>query len=98
MKLIDCLEIGKACGLKTLIECIDNVRIHCNVFGYKVDIEEIFIELKKEAEIYDADTPIDAIVDANNWEWYYKNEEAKLYGVQSLRERVVWDFCYKTNE
>lgn len=97
MKLKECLEMGYACGFKILGECVNNIILHSNVFSYKTTSKEID-ELLKEAEIYDVDTPIDAIVDANNWEWYYKDEEDKKYGVQSLREKVIWDFCYKTNE
>lgn len=98
MKLKTCIEMGHTCGLKFLGECVNNINYHwANVFVYE-KIQPELEELEKEASLYDLDTPIDAIVDANNWEWYYKNEEDKKYGAQSLREKVCWDFCYKTGK
>lgn len=93
MKLKICLETGNACGLKMLGECIDNVIFHSNIFRDE-DAEKEIDELLEEAEIFDIDTPIEAIVDAYNWEWYYKTEEDKKYGVRFLKEKIVWDFCY----
>ena len=78
--------MGHACGLKFLGECVNNIILHSNIFSHKTVSEEID-ELLKETEIYDYDTPIDAIIDANNWELYYKDEEAETYGVYSLREK-----------
>ena len=88
MKLKTCLEMGNVCGLYFLGECVNNIILHADIFSIKT-IEKELDELYKEAEIYDTDTPIEAIVDANNWEWYYRTEEDKTYGVYSLREKVI---------
>jgi len=88
MKLKTCLEIGNACGLNFLGECVNNILIHSNIFSYNV-VEEELTELLKETEIYDNDTSIEAIVDANNWEWYYRTEEDKKYGVYFLRKKEI---------
>lgn len=90
MKLIKCIEIGNCCGLKMLGECVNNIILHWpNIFEYEKTSKEI-TELEIEAGIWDDDTPISAIVDAMNWEWYYNTEEDKVYGFSSLREKVCW--------
>ena len=89
MKLKKCLEIGKGCGLKFLGECYNNVYFYFgSVFRFE-DMEKEFEELRKESDLFDIDTPIEAIMDAYNWEWYYETEQDEKYGCPSLREKVV---------
>ena len=48
MKLIECLDIGKECGLTTLKECYDNIFFHAqNIFKYE-DIDKELLELQKD--------------------------------------------------
>ena len=48
MKLKECLELGKACGLNTWEECYDNVYLHAiNIFNYS-DINKEILELQKD--------------------------------------------------
>ena len=48
MKLKECLELGKACGLTTWEECSDNVYLHAgSIFKYHEICKEI-LELQKD--------------------------------------------------
>lgn len=59
MKLIDAIDIAKACGLTTIGEAVFNIKIHAmNIFTYGEETKEIS-ELEKEASLYDADTLIE---------------------------------------
>lgn len=52
MKLKECLEIGKACGLTTLEECYDNIYLHAgSIFKYEEIANEI-LELQKDMFAY----------------------------------------------
>lgn len=48
MKLKECLEFGKACGLTTWEECYDNLYLHAgNIFKYD-EIGKEILELQKD--------------------------------------------------
>lgn len=48
MKLKECLELGKVCGLTTWEECYDNVYLHSsNIFKYD-EINKEILELQKD--------------------------------------------------
>lgn len=52
MKLKECLELGKDCGLETLGECLSNVQIHApTLFAYD-QISDEWNELIKETNDY----------------------------------------------
>lgn len=48
MKLKTCIEMGKACGLKTLGEAYDNVSIHSPSLFIWEEIEKEMQELRNE--------------------------------------------------
>lgn len=55
MKLKECLDFGKMCGLRTIDECIRNVEIHAGmIFHYQKmneefeEFEELYKEFKEE--------------------------------------------------
>ena len=51
MTLKECIELGAACGLKTVEECYDNVMLHCNMlFKYETMLEEM---KKLDEEFYE---------------------------------------------
>lgn len=57
MKLKECLDFGKNCGLKTLDECVLNIEIHATLlFPYtkiNKELNELYEDLKvKEPEYY----------------------------------------------
>ena len=55
MKLKECLELGKACGLTTWEQCYDNVDLHAmNLFKYDKIYDEI-LELQKDMFAHDPD-------------------------------------------
>ena len=55
MKLKECLELGKACGLTTWEECYDNVYLHAgNIFKYD-EIGKEILELQKDMFACDPD-------------------------------------------
>ena len=55
MKLKECLELGKACGLTTWEECYDNVYLHAgSIFKYEEIANEI-LELQKDMFACDPD-------------------------------------------
>lgn len=55
MKLKECLEIGKACGLTTWKECYDMIDFHAmNIFKYDEINKEIF-ELQQDMFYHDPD-------------------------------------------
>lgn len=49
MKIKNCLELGKECGLRTVGQCIDNVEVHSiNLFiltEIQKEIDELYHEL-----------------------------------------------------
>lgn len=48
MKLKECLELGKECGLTTWEECYDNVYLHSSsIFKYD-EINKEILELQKD--------------------------------------------------
>ena len=48
MKLKECMEIGKACGLYSIEECYDNIILHSlSLFEYEDIVKEI-AELQKD--------------------------------------------------
>ena len=51
MKLAECLELGKGCGLDTIDECVLNVEMHATMlFPYseiKRELEELYEEVKE---------------------------------------------------
>lgn len=55
MKLEECLEIGKACGLTTLEECYDNIYLHAgSLFTYD-EISKEILELQKDMFAHEPD-------------------------------------------
>lgn len=50
MKIKNCLELGKECGLTTVGQCIDNVEIHSISLFVHTDIQkeinELYMELR----------------------------------------------------
>lgn len=55
MKLKECLEIGKTCGLTTLEECYDNVYLHAgSLFKYD-EIGKEILELQQDMFACDPD-------------------------------------------
>ena len=89
MNLKSCLEMGRGCGLKTLGEAWNNIELHwMQIFPYDRAFEEIQ-ELADEIDEKKLDPKwdIDDLVDLLGWEWFFKNEESKMYGCPSLREK-----------
>ena len=55
MKLKECLELGKACGLTTWEECYDNVDLHAmSIFKYD-EINKEILELQQDMFYHDPD-------------------------------------------
>lgn len=48
MKLAECLELGKDCGLNTWEECYNNVDYHATSFFLYKDINKELLELQKD--------------------------------------------------
>lgn len=50
MNLYDACEIGYACGLESIGECVDNISIHAlNIFSYEYlnkELDELFEEVQ----------------------------------------------------
>lgn len=62
MKLKECLELGKACGLTTWEECYDNIYLHAgNIFKYE-EIKNEILELQKDMFAHDPDKFCDIFI------------------------------------
>jgi len=89
VKLQEALRLGKACGLTTLGECFENVRLHSmNLFNYhKIgdELSELVDELTEKK--LKPTEKIDLVVDKLGLEWYYKTEEDEKYGAPSLKKK-----------
>lgn len=48
MKLYECMELGRDCGLNTIEECYDNVEMHCGCLFRYEDTAAEFAELQNE--------------------------------------------------
>lgn len=55
MKLKECLEIGKTCGLTTLEECYDNVYLHASSLFKYDEIGKEILELQQDMFACDPD-------------------------------------------
>lgn len=76
MTLKKCLEIGDACGLETVAECILNIELHApSLFDYK-KINEELLELYKGWNDFEGSTHfvLESTV-ANVLKWIQKNGE-----------------------
>lgn len=89
MKLLEAIRIGKACGLITVGECFENVRLHStNLFNYNKigdELSELVDELIENN--LKPTEKIDKVVDKLGLEWYYETNEDKKYDVPKLREK-----------
>jgi hypothetical protein len=51
MKIKECVKMAKACGLETMSEAVNNIRIHStNLFVYEeiaAELNELYAELKE---------------------------------------------------
>ena len=92
MKLKECIEMGKCCGLLTLGESWSNIKIHSmQIFSYEKITEEMQ-ELANEIDALNLSDDwyewnIEDIVRRLNLEWYFKDEESKMYNCPSLKEK-----------
>lgn len=83
------LRMGRACGLTTLGECFENVRLHSmNLFEYSKignELKELIDEMQKYnlKPTYE----IQKVVDKLGFEWYYETEEDRKYDAPKLREK-----------
>jgi hypothetical protein len=90
MKLKQCLELADICGLISLGEAVENVRLHSPMLmkyeHIASELHELYMEVL-DGE-YDKDLSIDQVADDMGLEWYYKTEEDKKYGCRHLRKKV----------
>ena len=55
MKLKECMELGKECGLQSIGECYLNIEIHAlSLFSYE-DINKEILELQKDLFYHEPD-------------------------------------------
>lgn len=89
MKTYQAVEIGNFCGLERLFECIENVEYHYSNLFSRLSLTAQMSELYDDPEYTEEDITIDEWVKENNYEWYYKNEEAEQYEFMSLRKKLL---------
>lgn len=67
MKLIDAIDLAKACGLKTVREAFSNVDLHATmIFSYKEmegELQELYVEVKNLFDEMDIDTRNDIAIE-----------------------------------
>jgi len=64
MKLKDCLELGKECGLSTVEECYNNVTMHYSSLFVYDDIEKEMDELHKDMISFVSSLPTNLVLDS----------------------------------
>ena len=89
MKLLEAIRIGKACGLTTLGECFENIRLHStNLFSYNKigdELSELVDELIEKN--LKPTEKIEKVVDKLGLEWYYETNEDRENNAPKLREK-----------
>lgn len=66
MKLRQCLELGKVCGLETVEECYNNVSIHSSsLFKYEDAVREV-TELHQDINKFALSLPVTLVIELMN--------------------------------
>ena len=63
MKLREACEVARGAGLKTVGEAVLNIEQHASMFWSYSTMAVELIELVKEADLYEDDTPISYILE-----------------------------------
>lgn len=63
MKLREACEVAKGAGLKTVGEAVLNIELHASMFWPYDKMAFELVELVKEADQYEDDTPISLILE-----------------------------------
>ena len=98
MRLINALEIGVCCGLRTIGEAVDNISIHMpNLFQYEKmyeEMEEIYDDVSELCNKYSMNKDdfynmsVDRFVRDYVYEYYYPDQKSKDYGCPNIR-RII---------
>ncbi|MCP3899148.1 MAG: hypothetical protein GY707_05430 [Desulfobacteraceae bacterium] len=63
MKLKDCLELGKECGLNTIEECVSNVVMHSTSMFVHAQLNKELKELQQDLDALALKIPVDTALE-----------------------------------